>query len=60
MEPVDRDREAPPTDQDDTDQPGRDDPISLWPLSFEDVVRALHKTPPVKRPGEDRPTSDTQ
>jgi|GEM_PF-5606779 len=47
---MDPDRKPADPDQDDTDHaPGRDDPISLHPLSFEDVVRALHKTPPVKR-----------
>lgn len=39
-------------DPDDMGEPDgdRDERVSLWPLSFEDVVRTLHRTPPVKNP----------
>ena len=36
-------------DEEDEKPLGRDDRVSLHPLSFEDAVRALYKTPAVRR-----------
>ncbi len=61
-EPVDRNRKsAPDGPADDTGKPlGRDEKVSGYPLSFEDVVRAMHRTPrvagktlPKRKPGKD-------
>lgn len=46
---------------DNTEEPlGRDDRVSLWPLNFEEVVRALHKTPAARRRGQQEPPEDEE
>ena len=42
------------------DEPlGRDERVSLWPLSFEEVVRALHKTPAHRRGHPEPPEGES-
>lgn len=49
-----RERKPADTEPDEVEEPlGRDERVSLWPLSFEEVVRALHKTP--RKRGEEPP-----
>lgn len=43
------DSELPDEPSEDEKPLGRDDRVSLWPLSFEEVMRALLRTPRIKR-----------
>lgn len=39
------------SDEPSDDKPlGRDDRVSAWPATFEEVVKAMLNTPPMKRP----------
>ncbi|MDT0264379.1 hypothetical protein [Jatrophihabitans lederbergiae] len=45
-------------DQDTVEKPlGRDERVSVWPASFEEVVRAMHATPAPRR-GRDAPKDE--
>jgi hypothetical protein len=60
-QPVDPDRKAAvDDDQGDAEPLGRDERVSGYPLSFEEVVRAVHRTPrltdktlPKRKPGKE-------
>jgi len=44
-----------------TQRPHNEKPISLYPLSFEEALRALHQTPPLhKKPKARKPKNTTK